>query len=62
MAGRGCGSWGYHSNNGAKYWNTGEKAVPYAEKFRTGDTVGCGIKNGELYFTKNGRHLGTNSD
>ncbi|KAI5816231.1 hypothetical protein BZA77DRAFT_65792 [Pyronema omphalodes] len=26
--------------------------------FRTGDTVGCGVIKGRLFFTKNGRHLG----
>jgi hypothetical protein len=36
------------------------RGEPYAEPFTTGDIVGCGIHFGkqEIFFTKNGKHLG----
>ena len=50
------GSWGYHCDDGAKF--SGGESQEYAELFGAGDTVGCGISNGDIYFTKNGKHLG----
>jgi len=51
------GSWGYHSDDGKKFSESGS-GEDYAETFGRGDVVGCGIDNGAIYFTKNGRHLG----
>jgi len=54
------GSFGYHGDDGKKFSESGV-GEDYAETFGTGDVVGCGIDNGEIYFTKNGRNLGENS-
>jgi hypothetical protein len=54
------GSFGYHGDDGKKFSESGV-GEDYAETFGTGDVVGCGIDNGEIYFTKNGRNLAENS-
>ena len=53
-----CSSFGYLSVDGKKYSdNNGHNFGP---PFAAGDTVGCGIHFGrqEVFFTKNGKHLG----
>ncbi|KAA8909380.1 concanavalin A-like lectin/glucanase domain-containing protein [Sphaerosporella brunnea] len=50
--------WGYHGDDGMIYNSDAQKAR--YETFGEGDIVGCGVnKNGSLYFTKNGKKLGT---
>ncbi|KAK7534164.1 concanavalin A-like lectin/glucanase domain-containing protein [Phyllosticta citribraziliensis] len=52
-------SWGYHGDDGHKYDNMSiiEDGHPYGQ----GDTVGAGVDfaNREIFFTKNGKRLGT---
>ncbi|KAF8535732.1 hypothetical protein BDD12DRAFT_936905 [Trichophaea hybrida] len=54
-------TWGYHGDDGKRYTNK-PYGVPYSERFKTGDTVGCGVDcDGRMFFTKNGNHLGSQS-
>ncbi|TQN75296.1 Ran-binding protein 10 [Colletotrichum shisoi] len=53
-------SWGYHSDDGHCY--AGQTAgKPYGPSFTASDVIGCGVnfRTGEVFFTKNGVHLGT---
>ena len=38
---------------------TGEATNISVPTFNIGDIVGCGIRAGELFFTKNGQYFGT---
>lgn len=52
-------SWGYHSDDGHCY--AGQTAgKPYGPSFTASDVIGCGVnfRTGEVFFTKNGVHLG----
>jgi hypothetical protein len=51
-------SYGYH--NDGDLWSE-YSSKPYGPRFGQGDTIGCGLdfKNRKLYFTKNGKYLGT---
>ena len=51
------GSWGYRS--GQKFFED-IQGDEYGPSFGKGDTVGCGLipARQELFFTKNGAHLG----
>jgi len=53
------GSYGYHSDDGQKFHNIGS-GTPYGPTYTRNDVVGCGFnfKTNELFFTKNGKHLG----
>jgi hypothetical protein len=57
MPGWMAGSWGYHSDDGRKFSGSGWGST-YAQTFGKDDVVGCGIHKGDIYFTKNGQHLG----
>jgi len=60
-------SFGYHGEDGRKYHDSsrGHESFrggeAYGPVFTTGDTVGCGVlyASGDIFFTKNGNHLGT---
>lgn len=51
-----CGSdvnsYGYYEDTGDKYFNNAGTA--YGPSYRTADTVGIALKNGKLWFSKNG--------
>ena len=49
-------SWGYRANGG--YKTTNDAGVAYGAEYFTGDTIGCLLKNGKLYFSKNGTWVG----
>ncbi|KAI5815818.1 concanavalin A-like lectin/glucanase domain-containing protein [Pyronema omphalodes] len=51
-------TWGYHGDDGKTFHNTSHYGWEYIEKYGAGDTVGCGVIKGRLFFTKNGRFLG----
>ena len=59
MPGWGTKSWGYHSDDGKLFSESGQ-GIPYGETYRTGDVIGCGgdTLRKEIFFTKNGVHLG----
>jgi ankyrin repeat protein len=50
-------TWGYHGDDGDKFHSSGSSAG-HIETYGPGDTVGCGVIDGRLFFTKNGRDLG----
>jgi len=52
-------SWGYHSDDG-KFYSESNRGTDYGETYMTGDVIGCGgdIQRKNLFFTKNGVHLG----
>ncbi|KAI5809189.1 hypothetical protein BZA77DRAFT_364263 [Pyronema omphalodes] len=50
-------TWGYHGDDGYKFHNT-VYSLGFIEKYGAGDTVGCGVIKGRLFFTKNGKFLG----
>jgi hypothetical protein len=54
-------SFGLHSDDGSIFHGSGQGADEYVEGgFGVGDIVGCGMDytTGDVFFTKNGRHLG----
>jgi len=52
------GTFGYHGDDGQKYLGSGDGLL-YSRAYKVGDIVGCGVdKGGNLFFTKNGVHLG----
>mmetsp|Transcript_5976 Transcript_5976/g.14456 ORF Transcript_5976/g.14456 Transcript_5976/m.14456 type:complete len:418 (-) Transcript_5976:792-2045(-) len=56
-------SYGYHSDDGGVFHASGH-SVEIREPFGVGDVVGCGMDYGgpdgvDIFFTKNGRFLGT---
>lgn len=52
-------SYGYHGDDGNFFASSG-KGVEYGPTFTTGDVIGCGLNfvTREIFFTKNGQHLG----
>lgn len=55
-------TWGYHGDDGQKFTGAGYGDF-YSELYGIGDTVGCGVdKQGNIFFTKNGVHLGKFAD
>lgn len=52
-------SYGYHGYDGRRYVDS-ERGEQYGPRFGTGDIIGCGLLTDrrELFFTKNGSHLG----
>jgi hypothetical protein len=52
-------SWGYHSDDGKLFSESGQ-GTTYGETYQTGDVIGCGgdIRLKDIFFTKNGVHLG----
>lgn len=55
------GSYGYHGEDGRKFMNH-SRGEPYAVKFgAVDDVIGCGLNfaTREIFFTKNGKYLGT---
>lgn len=64
QVGTGHGSVGFRGDDGKKYRGSSEGASSgacYGPFFGTGDVVGCGISfhNNTVFYTKNGRSLGT---
>ena len=63
MPGWDNGSWGYHGDDGKKFadMSTGRA---YGPMYGTGDVIGCGtnLQTGDVFFTKNGKHLGDLED
>jgi hypothetical protein len=57
-------SYGYHSDDGMKFHNSGTPCGHYGEPFGVGDTVGCGVNYNDntIFYTKNGKYLGTAHD
>jgi hypothetical protein len=53
------GSWAYHGDDGNLFLEEG-RGVKYGDTYGTGDVIGCGAdyEENELFFTKNGEHLG----
>eukprot|EP01119_Soliformovum_irregulare_P021857 TRINITY_DN7356_c0_g1_i1.p1 TRINITY_DN7356_c0_g1~~TRINITY_DN7356_c0_g1_i1.p1 ORF type:complete len:411 (-),score=88.29 TRINITY_DN7356_c0_g1_i1:526-1758(-) len=54
------GSYGYLAEDGKKFGGN-QRGEGYSEGFTTGDVIGCGIIHvkQEIFFTKNGKYLGT---
>eukprot|EP01116_Phalansterium_solitarium_P011139 TRINITY_DN26749_c0_g1_i1.p1 TRINITY_DN26749_c0_g1~~TRINITY_DN26749_c0_g1_i1.p1 ORF type:complete len:425 (-),score=77.42 TRINITY_DN26749_c0_g1_i1:65-1339(-) len=54
-----AGSFGYHSDDGAKFGGRGFSTGGYGPQFGPGDTVGCGFDFADdtVFFTKNGKPL-----
>lgn len=52
FVGQGAASYGYYQETGAKYNNNTPTA--YGATYTTGDNVGVFVKNGKVYFRKNG--------
>lgn len=56
-------SYGYHADDGSTYATNSRSKNLYSKSrdYGEGETVGCGFdaKNGCVYFTKEGRRLGT---
>ena len=51
------GGWGYHGDDGNKYWFDQNWANDsFGPIFTTGDVIGCGVNNisHQLFFTRNG--------
>jgi hypothetical protein len=59
MPGWNMKSWGYHSDDGKLFSESDEGRI-YGQTYQSGDVIGCGgdIKRKNLFFTKNGVHLG----
>jgi hypothetical protein len=50
---------GFHSDNGYIYHNDAvSSGKEYSTSYGKGDIIGCGIRGDEVFFTKNGKHLG----
>ncbi|CAI2175110.1 5381_t:CDS:2 [Funneliformis geosporum] len=58
MPGWGDSSWGYHGDDGNKFYKDNGKQ--YGPKFMTGDTIGCclSFRNNTVFYTRNGVNLG----
>lgn len=50
--GNAANGWGYYEETGAKY--TAGSSSAYGASYATGDVIGVLLKNGKLYFRKNG--------
>lgn len=50
--GASLGSYGYRSTNGSKYFNA--VATAYGNTFTVNDVIGIAVKNGKIWFAKNG--------
>jgi hypothetical protein len=57
LPGWNAASWGYHGDDGEKYFKgTG---ICYGTTFKSGDIVGCNVHlNSNIFFTLNGHSLG----
>ena len=42
---------------GRLYGGCGVEAIAYGPTFTVGDTVGCGIRDNKIFFTKNGQNI-----
>lgn len=51
-SGQGAASYGYYQDNGSKYNNASPTA--YGASYTTNDVIGVLVKNGRIYFRKNG--------
>eukprot|EP01117_Protostelium_nocturnum_P003896 TRINITY_DN1515_c0_g1_i1.p1 TRINITY_DN1515_c0_g1~~TRINITY_DN1515_c0_g1_i1.p1 ORF type:complete len:460 (-),score=161.07 TRINITY_DN1515_c0_g1_i1:59-1438(-) len=51
---------GYHSDDGHKFWNNGYGGEAYGPVYGEGDVIGVGYNPGQgnVFFTKNGKHVG----
>lgn len=57
MPGWNLKTWGYHGDDGISMNN--DTTIDHLDTYTVRDTVGCGVdRTGNLFFTKNGRHLG----
>ncbi|MCJ1396082.1 hypothetical protein MMC18_008970, partial [Xylographa bjoerkii] len=61
LAGWLYGSWGYHGDDGNLFSGFSHTSDDYGPTYGTDDVVGCGFdkRTSKVYFTKNGKHLGT---
>lgn len=52
-------SWAYHGDDGFSFCQT-TSGKSYGPKFGYPDVIGCGInfKTGQIFYTRNGNHLG----
>jgi len=58
MPGWRSNTWGYHGDDGKLYMEQ-EFGFRYSETYGVDDVVGCGVdREHNLFFTKNGVHLG----
>ena len=54
-------SFGYHGDDGGIFHGHGNMLREYGPRYGVGDTIGCGVdyQNGSVFFTLNGKLLGT---
>ena len=59
MPGWNAGSYGYHGDDGLKFCSKYlGRGRDYSTIYSSGDVIGCGIVANNIFFTRNGKHLG----